>query len=151
MNGYAYYNGKFGRADEIAIPLTDRSIYFGDAVYDVAIARKKIFQLDEHVTRFLSSARLLGFEHEYTHDQLSRIISKVWIRSGITDAMVYFQMSRNAPKRNHLSQICDGVNLLVLISELTVDDGLGELDLITCEDKRYLYCNITGLVRCCRY
>lgn len=142
MNGYAYYNGKFGRADEIAIPLTDRSIYFGDAVYDVAIARKKIFQLDEHVTRFLSSARLLGFEHEYTHDQLSRIISKVWIRSGITDAMVYFQMSRNAPKRNHLSQICDGVNLLVLISELTVDDGLGELDLITCEDKRYLYCNI---------
>ena len=142
MNGYAYYNGKFGRADEIAIPLTDRSIYFGDAVYDVAIARKKIYQLDEHVTRFLSSARLLGFEHEYTHDQLSRIISKVWIRSGITDAMVYFQMSRNAPKRNHLSQICDGVNLLVLISELTVDDGLGELDLITCEDKRYLYCNI---------
>lgn len=142
MKGYAYYNGKFGKADEITIPLTDRSIYFGDAVYDVAIARNKIYQLEEHVTRFLSSARLLGFEHEYTHEQLSRIISKVWIRSGITSAMVYFQMSRNAPKRNHTSQVCDGVNLLVLISELHVDTSLAELDLISCEDKRYLYCNI---------
>ncbi len=142
MKGYAYYNGKFGKADEITIPLTDRSIYFGDAIYDVAVARKKIYQLDEHITRFLSSARLLGFVHEYTHEQLSRIISKVWLRSGIANAMVYFQMSRSAPKRSHPSQVCDGVNLLVLISELHVDEALPEIDLISCEDKRYLYCNI---------
>ena len=36
MNSYAYYNGKFGKRSDISIPLSDRTIFFGDAIYEVS-------------------------------------------------------------------------------------------------------------------
>mgnify|MGYP002520195996 CR=1 FL=1 len=52
MEGYAYYNGKIGRCDDISIPLSDRLIYFGDGVYDVMIGHSgKLFLVDDHIER----------------------------------------------------------------------------------------------------
>ena len=39
MNSYAYYNGNFSKSEDMKIPISDRAIFFGDAVYDAAIGR----------------------------------------------------------------------------------------------------------------
>ena len=63
MEGYAYYNGKVGTYDEIAIPLTDRLIYFGDGVYDVIVGHhEKLFLEDEHIERFFSNMEFLRIQ-----------------------------------------------------------------------------------------
>ena len=33
----AYFNGQIGNFDEMVIPLSDRSVFFGDAVYDAVL------------------------------------------------------------------------------------------------------------------
>mgnify|MGYP002514262984 CR=1 FL=1 len=50
MSIFAYYNGVFGSFDEIRIPLSDRAVFFGDGVYDAALAAgDKIYLLDRHI------------------------------------------------------------------------------------------------------
>ena len=67
MCSYAYYNGKFGKKEEISIPLSDRSIYFGDAVYDVALGSyDRIMWESEHLDRLLANAKRLGIIHPYS-------------------------------------------------------------------------------------
>ena len=34
MENIGYYNGKTGLIEEMTIPMGDRSVYFGDGVYD---------------------------------------------------------------------------------------------------------------------
>ena len=46
MKDLAYYNGVYTPYDAACIPLSDRSIFFSDAVYDVIIGSgKKPYQI----------------------------------------------------------------------------------------------------------
>ena len=46
----AYYNGEFCEYSELKIPLTDRSIFFGDGIYDAALGcGERIYLVDRHI------------------------------------------------------------------------------------------------------
>ena len=84
MISYAYYNGNFGKRNEISIPLSDRSIFFGDAVYDAAIGSyDRILWESEHIDRLLINAKRLGIEHEYTKAFLSELLREIAVKSMI--------------------------------------------------------------------
>ena len=54
----AYYNGRICEVGEVAIPLTDRAVFFGDGIYDAAIGRcGRIYLEDEHIERFITNAK----------------------------------------------------------------------------------------------
>ena len=142
MTGYAYYNGKFGRKDEIGIPLSDRVIYFGDAVYDVAVGKGgRLHQGEEHIERLLGNARALGFGCTYSQDYIEETVGEAVRLSRYESYTVYIQLSRRCEVRVHSPSGCCDVNLLI-----TVDEGFplpsGDVKLISLEDKRYRYCNI---------
>ena len=143
MPAYAYYNGRFLKKDDVKIPLTDRVIYFGDAVYDVAIgAHGRLHLGDEHIARLLSSARALGYRHTYTHDFLREACEECIRHTGSESYLVYMQMSRNAPVRSHGAAVCDGVNLLISAEPYSLPTKSKDIRLISKEDKRYSYCNV---------
>ena len=74
----AYYNGKFGDLGEISVPLTDRSIFFGDGVYDVTYSRNyHIYALEEHVDRFFHSAELLKIKINVTKEELCELLKEL--------------------------------------------------------------------------
>ena len=82
MKTLGYYNGKYDEIDKIMIPMSDRSHWFGDGVYDATCARNyKIMAIDEHVDRFFNSARLLdinlGFTKEYLKNLLNELVQKL--------------------------------------------------------------------------
>lgn len=143
MAGYAYYNGSFGRREEIRIPLSDRAIFFGDAVYDVAIGfGGKIHQGEEHLRRLINNADALSFNSPYTQDALEELALEVIARSGYGAYTVYIQLSRDSEQRVHSPVGCRRVNLLITVDELAGNAFGGEVRLISLEDKRYRYCNI---------
>lgn len=142
MNSYAYYNGSFGKKDEISIPLQDRSIYFGDAIYDAAIGSyDRIMWEDEHINRFLLNAKRLGITHSYTRSFLSSLLREIGIKSMLSSYFIYFQMSRSLPNRIHSAKDAKA-NLLVTIDPITIEQSPSSLSLITLPDKRYDYCHI---------
>ncbi|MBO5907703.1 MAG: aminotransferase class IV [Clostridia bacterium] len=143
MSAYAYYNGHFMKKEDVKIPLTDRTVYFGDAIYDVVIgAGGRLHLGDEHIRRLLSGAKALGYNHGYTHDFILEIAEECIRRTGAESYLVYMQMSRSAPIRSHGAGVCDGVNLLVTVEQAPLPKKSGGIRLLSKEDKRYGFCNI---------
>lgn len=143
MVKFAYYNGQFGEYNKIRIPLYDRSIFFGDGVYDAAIGcYDRILWEDEHIDRLLVNAKRLGINHEYTKEKLSQLLREVAIKSGIESYFIYFSLSRNSERRVHSAKHCTKSNVLVTIEEYKSTPNPAPLKLITYEDKRYDYCDI---------
>ena len=142
MNSYAYYNGKFGKKEEILIPLSDRSVFFGDAIYDAAIGSyDRILWEDEHIERFLLNAKKLGIGHSLTKSFLSALLREVAVKSMIKSYFIYFQLSRDLINRSH-SAINAGSNMLITVDPIEIKKDFIPLKLMTVRDKRYDLCHI---------
>ena len=75
MGYFAYYDGVYYKEGELRLPLTDRSIWFGDGVYDVAMGECGRFHLlPEHIARFLGNARQIGLSLPYSDRRLHAVI-----------------------------------------------------------------------------
>ena len=139
----AYYNGRFGYAKDIKIPLSDRSIYFGDAVYDAALCLDgRIYLVEEHIDRFLANAARLKISHSYAKRDIKDILENCLKMAGNGVFFMYFQLSRNAPERKHDYTHSDGANFLVTVSKTEMPNPKKCISLITCEDTRHLHCDI---------
>lgn len=142
MVSYAYYNGDFGRSENIKIPLSDRAIFFGDAIYDAAIGRYEFIMWEgEHIDRFLSNAKRLGIKHNYTKERLGALLREVAVKSCIPEYFLYFQLSRNKERRAH-SALNSSSNLLVTIEPIEMNLAPPPIHLTLFEDLRYGYCDI---------
>ena len=142
MNSYAYYNGKFGKKTDISITLSDRSIYFGDAIYDAAIGSyDRILWEKEHISRFLNNAKRIGIKHNYTESNLSSLLREVAVKSMLDCYFIYFQMSRSLPNRIHSAEGAES-SLLITIDPITIIPNPRPLNLITVSDRRFGYCDI---------
>lgn len=142
MNSYAYYNGKFGKREDILIPLSDRSIFFGDSIYDAAIGSyDRIHWESEHIERFLSNAKRLGIKHTFTKNGLSDLLREIAVKSMLESYFLYFQLSRSTPNRVH-SAVGGSSSLLVTLDPIKIEKSPHPLRLITTEDLRYGYCDI---------
>ena len=142
MEGYAYYNGKIGRCDDISIPLTDRLIYFGDGVYDVITGHSgRLFLADDHLDRLFYGMKFLGIIHNFTKDHLLSLIYKLIHISKYKNYLIYISCSRSANERHHSYIDFTSTNLLITIKEFYPPKD-APLRLITTKDERYNYCNI---------
>ena len=143
MQKISYYNGIIRPTSELVIPLSDRAVFFGDGVYDMAVGRGgKIFRAEEHIERFFRSARAIGIINRQSPDDLLEILCTVARKSGFPEYSIYMQMSRSSKTRVHSYLGSHGVNLLVSADECSVPRRLEKIKLITAEDKRYYYCNV---------
>ena len=139
---FAYYNGRFDKKENITIPLTDRSIYFGDAVYDVAIGcYDRILWEDEHINRLLYGAKKLGITHSYSFEFISSLLREIAVKSMIESYIIYIQLSRSYESRKHSAIDCTA-NLLITIDPFQPNIYFPPMKLMTCEDKRYDFCDI---------
>ena len=142
MMDIAYYNGVITPYDAACIPLSDRSVFFADAVYDVMIGRGKFpYQTKEHLSRLLDNARAVGFEILPTFEELSEAINETLSVADAEDFTLYIQLSGRQKRRLH-SRTEGGVNLLITVTELTLPAELSFISAVTLPDLRHGYCNV---------
>lgn len=147
MKNLGYYNGRFGEADEMMIPMNDRVSFFGDGVYDATYSRNyKIFTLDEHIDRLYNSASLLEIKIRETKEEMKDILYEMVNKMDTGENFVYWQVTRGTGKRNHVFPENDeGGNLWINIYPKNIVDLTNKVSLITMEDTRFLHCNIKTL------
>ncbi len=145
MQTACFYNGIFASWDKIAIPLSDRGIFFGDGVYDACIGKNKtVYLLDEHLERFFANLAYLSIHLGYSKEELKKIISELtYPREG--EFFLYFQATRELGVRAHACPKGSVANLLIYVSDFNLPDIDTKLSLITYPDLRYGYCNIKTL------
>lgn len=147
MKELGYYNGKYGEASEMTVPMNDRVAYFGDGVYDATYSRNyKIFALDEHIDRIYNSAALLKIEIGQTKEEMKAILNDMVSKMDTGENFVYWQVTRGTGRRNHVFP-SDGskANLWINIFPKNIVDTYKKIKLMTLEDTRFLHCNIKTL------
>ena len=96
-----YLNGEFVSYSEAKIPVEDRSIQFGDSVYEVVrYYRKNPFRIEQHMRRLQRSADMIELPLPPI-DGLVAAMGEVIRREGLEDATVYIQVSRGVASRFH--------------------------------------------------
>ncbi len=142
MKGLGYYNGDISLIEDIMIPLRDRSIFFADAVYEVMVGcNGKIHLYKEHISRLLSSLAMSDISLPVGLDELKHIIDELVRLSNFDMYMIYLQCSTSGEIRRH-SRSDTHSNILITISEQTINSSPADIDLITLPDNRYQLCNI---------
>ncbi|MCI7098454.1 MAG: aminotransferase class IV [Lachnospiraceae bacterium] len=145
MKTVAYYNGTVAPIEELTIPANDRAVYFGDGIYDVAIADNyHTFRLADHVNRFFCSAKQMKIPFDMTKEELSSLLEELLQKMDAPgNAMIYWQISRGTAPRAHVFPSADvKANLLVMIKPMSPPTELKHINLITTPETRYSYCNI---------
>ncbi|MCL2129484.1 MAG: aminotransferase class IV [Treponema sp.] len=145
MDALGYYNGKWGPLDEMTIPMNDRACYFGDGVYEAAIAANGvIFTLDEHMNRLFNSAALLEIKLNHSKEELKEILYEMLSKVDEKVVLVYWQVSRGTGTRQHAFPSGPS-NLMITIKPLALIDIYKKIKFITIPDTRFYLCNIKTL------
>ena len=143
---FAYYNGVFGDFNDIKIPLSDRSVFFGDGIYDAAIGRDgNIYQEDLHLARFFGNAKRVGIPVSYTEKELSDLLRETIKRSGIKEFFLYFQATGHLSERVHAPRDKDTSNLLITVKPFSLHEKQKELELVSFPEIRQNFCDIKTL------
>ena len=108
-----YLNGQYLDRSEASLSVDERGVHFADGVYEVVrYFNGKAFTLDEHLARLKRS--LDGIDLAFDADKIAGISDELVQRNGLTEARVYWQVTRGSGLRNHV--IADDLTPTVYLS-----------------------------------
>ena len=143
MERVGYFNGEIGNLDEMKIPLCDRSVFYGDAVYDaVLVLDRKPFTLDLHLDRLYRSCAMTEIRFDMPREELIGEIEKLLAAAPMGQVMLYIQVTRGAAPRKHEYPAQATPNLIMFASATNVPPRNKRASLASIEDLRFQYCNI---------
>ena len=125
----------------------DRGTYFGDGVYEVLRSYNgKIFALEEHLQRLAGSLSEIKIANVDIDQIRSRII-KAFDAAGISNAKIYFHITRGSALRSHTWTADLKPNFFLTITELSADTkGKSKgIAVSTYPDLRWKRCDIKSL------
>ncbi|MEZ5750803.1 MAG: D-amino-acid transaminase [Paracoccaceae bacterium] len=98
MTRTVYVNGEYLPEGEAKVSIFDRAFLMADAVYEVtSVLGGKLIDFAGHLTRLQRSLDELDIRNPLSADEWLAIHRKLVADNGITDGMVYLQVSRGAP------------------------------------------------------
>ena len=143
----AMIQDKIVPAEELEAVYLDRGIFFGDGVYEVARSYDgKIFALDEHMQRFANSLAGIGIS-SVDLDQIRSGVRKASDAAGISNAKIYFHITRGSAPRSHACNANLKPNFFLTVTE-SEDDSEAKTNGIavsTHPDWRWKRCDIKSL------
>ena len=139
----AFYNGVFCDFRDVEIPLSDRSIFFGDAVYEVVLGRGgKLYDFEAHKARLTKSCEAVKLD---IPDNLDNLIKPLVKLNEFECFSLYIQVARRCEKREHAPKVKLPPSLLMFIEKAQPEDYTKAVALITIEDKRGRMCNVKSV------
>jgi len=143
----AMINDKIVAIDELEPVYLDRGTFFGDGVYEVVRSYNgKIFALEEHLQRFANSLSAIGIA-SVDMDQIRNRVQKAFDAAGISNAKIYFHITRGSAPRNHIFDASLKPNFFLTITELPDDkeEKTKGIAVSTYPDLRWKRCDIKSL------
>lgn len=101
MSRIVYVNGDYVPADAARISVFDRGFLFADAVYEVtSVLEGRLIDFAGHLARLHRSLRELEMPAPVTDDEIEAIHRELVARNGVTEGIVYMQVTRGAADRD---------------------------------------------------
>lgn len=143
----AMIQDKIVPANELEPVYFDRGTFFGDGVYEVMRSYNgRIFALEEHLQRFagsLSGIQMTGVDIDLIR---SRIL-KAFDAAGISNAKIYFHITRGSQPRDRVWNAALKPNFFLTVSELAdkTENKTKGIAVSTHPDWRWKRCDIKSL------
>lgn len=143
-----YLNGQYLHRTHATLSVDERGVHFADGVYEVVrYFNGKPFTMPEHLERLKRS--LDGIDLACDADAIAAISDELVERNGLTDARVYWQVTRGSGLRNHV--IDETLTPTIYLSaeeapRLVTSDPLPTISAITTLDDRWHNCWIKSLM-----
>lgn len=141
-----HLNGTLTPLSEARIPVLDRGFIFGDGIYEVIpYYHGKPFRGAQHLARLHRSLEGIGIPDPYSAAQWLERVGEVVRANGLSDQLVYIQVTRGVAKRTHafpkevVPTVLIMTNPMALPSAQMVEQGVA---CVTMEDRRWLNCQI---------
>ena len=138
MSRTVYVNGEFLPESEGKISIFDRGFLFADGVYEVtAVVNGKLVDYDPHMQRLERSLSELRIAWPCTKDALKAMHLEIAKRNGLTEGIIYMQITRGAADRTfnfpkeakptliaftQVMQLVDNPNAVKGVSVVTIAD-----------------------------
>ena len=143
----AMIQDKIVQMDRLEPVYFDRAIYFGDGVYEVVRSYDgNIFALEEHLQRFVNNLAAIGITG-VDIDRIRSRIKKAFNAASISNAKIYFHISRGSEPRNHIWDSGLEPNFFLTVTELPDDTEAKTkgIAVSTHPDWRWTRCDIKSL------
>ncbi|MEO0475363.1 MAG: aminotransferase class IV [Planctomycetota bacterium] len=143
-----YLNGQYLHRTHATLSVDERGVHFADGVYEVVrYFNGKAFTMAEHLERLKRS--LDGIDLKCDAEVVAAISDELVQRNGLTEARVYWQVTRGSGLRNHV--IADDLVPTVYLSAepaepMGTSPELPTLGVITTLDDRWHNCWIKSLM-----
>lgn len=148
MHSLGFFDGKIVEINEKVVSIEDRGYQFGDGIYEATrVYQGKCFALKRHLERCLRSLRELRIPIVYTDEELEEIHNRLVRESGITEGVIYFQITRSTAPRDHYfpEKTVPHLSMTIRASETPIDWQRDGIKCIIAEDQRWLRCDIKSL------
>jgi len=101
MSRIVYLNGEYMPDHEAKISIFDRSVNFGDAIYDVAgVLDGKLIDFEHHMQRYFNSLAKLSIESPLTKEQILQAFRRLVELNNLDEGLVYMQVTRGVAERD---------------------------------------------------
>lgn len=81
---YFVHNGTILPAEEATIPLSNVAYSYGYGVYEsIRVSKSTAYFLDEHMERLQESAKIIGLEHNFTSEEISKSIDQIILKNKV--------------------------------------------------------------------
>lgn len=99
----AYVDGELLPLEQARVPVTDRGLLFGDAVYEVVpVYAGRPYLLEAHLARLARSLDGIRLTNPHSDAEWTTLLTALVERNGGGDLMLYLQVTRGAyPRRDH--------------------------------------------------
>ncbi len=102
MSRTAYVNGRYVPLRHAEISVEDRGSLFADSVYEVmALKDGRYLDFDGHLARLARSLAAIAIAAPASNCALRHIIKETVRQNGLTDALIYLQVTRGVARRDH--------------------------------------------------
>ncbi len=149
MTEWIWINGEVMALEDATLGVEDRGFQFADGVYEVIrLYDGRPFTLDEHLDRLQRSAGGLEIKLPLEIDLLKAEIQSLIARSGLSEGMVYLQLTRGCSPRNHVWDDSTPATLLFYCRALPPVPAPGDAKGVTLwpvEDERWKRCWIKSI------
>jgi D-alanine transaminase len=101
MKRTVYLNGEYLPEDEAKISIFDRSVLFGDAIYEVAgVLEGKLIDFEAHMQRYCRSLGELGIPLPLEKAEILSAFRKLVELNHVEEGLIYMQVTRGEADRD---------------------------------------------------
>ncbi|MCC7147027.1 MAG: aminotransferase class IV [Phycisphaeraceae bacterium] len=146
-----YLNGQYVSRSQAHLDIEDRGTLFADGVYDVvAFVNGRALAIGPHLERMKRS--LAGIEMaRWAAEGLDEVSAELIARNALTDALVYWQITRGAGRREHPFRADAAPTVLAIAYpakpwDLDARQPVPTVKTILVEDQRWSRCDLKTLM-----